>query len=310
MEVYQNKIVREKNDTIEITLKEGKTALVCLNGFQNSDTHDATSMMEYFNENFRSDYPSCEIIPVHLFYPAEKDTHSKKYFEKQIDTKLKELIKEDYNIILLGYSFSASLASKMAYKYRTHIMKLVLVAPVYDTVVNGMIPHYIKYAWKFHKLSKKYGKRAANTIGRKTTKGLPGLLIAIFHSVLADRHYFRKVTTDTLIIRGFDDILCTEHSLRKVDKKIKGEHMSYQYPKMSHGIMKSIKENGAVYDDILHFAFSTPRLYDDTKVKLETKVRIIEKYDEDGNRIPTFNEIFNQLDPNAAEEDRQDQDAY
>lgn len=309
MEVYQNKIVRERNDTIEIRRPETKTALVCLNGFQNSDTHDATSMMEYFDENFRSDFKECEIVPVHLFYPAEKETHHKRYFEKQIDTKLKELIDNGYDIILLGYSFSASLASKMSVKYKAYVRKLILVAPVYDTVVNGMIPHYIKYAWKFHKLSKKYGKRAANTIGRKTTKGLPGLLISIFHSVLADRHYFRKVTCDTLIIRGFDDLLCTEHSLRKVDSKIKGQHLSYQYPKMSHGIMKSIRENGAVYDDILHFAFSTPRLYDDTKVKLEKKVRTIEKYDEDGNRIPTFNEIFTQLDPDAVEEERKDSDA-
>lgn len=297
MEIYE-----EKKEA-----KPAKTVLVCFNGFQNSDTHDATSLMDYFDSNFRSSYEIDEIKPVHLFYPGDKKSHRKGRMEKLARAAIEEEIQKGNDIILLGYSFSATLAAKMAKVYRKSIGKVIYVAPIYDTIVNGMIPHYIQYAFKFLRLMKKYGKRAANTIGRKTTKGLPGLLISILFTVLADRKYYHKTRQEALIIRGEEDMLCTEHSLKKVSKKIKAPHQVLLYPEMTHGIMKSVKENGKVYDDLLHFAFDTPLLLQNNPLKPKKKAKV--RYDIDGRPIPTFAEIFSELDPDAESEDRENSDA-
>ena len=295
-------VIKEQNDRIEIFKPLRKTVLLCTNGFQTTDTHDSLPMQEYFNTTFAKDFPDCEIALVKLFSPANKKTHKRKYFEEQLEQAIQKYIQQGYIIYLLGYSFSASLVAKMARKYQKYITRVILVAPVYDTIVNHMIPGYIKYAWKFHKLNKKYGKKVAKSIGRQTVQGLPGLLIAIFTSILANRKYFRKITQPTLLIRGQEDILCTEHSLKKVSRKIKGENEIYLYPKMNHGILKTVRLNGVVYEDILHFSFDTPYLIENN-AKIVTKVTkkesIKPKLDENGHEIPTFDQIFAEIDPEA-----------
>ncbi|MFA6829736.1 MAG: hypothetical protein WCR67_03425 [Bacilli bacterium] len=310
MEEYLNsvQVIKETDKKINIEKPTKKTVLFCLNGFQNSDVHDAVDMMDYFSSSFKEEFSVCEVVPVSLFIPADKKTHYHKLFEKKIAAAIVDYAARGYDIVLMGYSFSCALACKMEKKYRKFIKKLILVAPVYDTVINGMIPHYINYAWKFHKLCKRYGSRAANAIGRKTTKGLFGLLISIFSSILLNRHYFRKVTTDTLLIRGDDDLLCNEHSIKKISHILKGNHVLYRYPNMTHGILKSLKQNGIVYEDILHFSFGTPFLLQKKTLNVEKNKTSKVKYDEDGERIPTFMEIFSEIDPNADEETIQEQE--
>lgn len=296
-------VLKEININIETSKPHNKTVLLCLNGFQNSDTHDSTMMMDYFNEHFKKDFENCEVKTVSLFYPAKKETHHHKYFEKQIVNAIKTYSQEGYDIYLLGYSFSSSLACKMAHKYKNEVKRVVLVAPVYDTVKNGLIPHYIQYAYKFHKLTKKYGARMAKAIGRNTTEGMFGLLVSIFASILINRHYVRKVRQDCLVIHGDKDILCTDHSIEKVLNKVKGNTSFYSYKDMTHGIMKSLKENGIVYEDILNFCFNTPYLISKTcEEKTIENEEYQEALDEDGNRIPTFLEIFNEMDPEGEKE--------
>ncbi len=296
-------VVKEINSNIEIAKPNNKTVLLCLNGFQNSDTHDSTMMMDYFNSHFKGEFDGCEVKTVSLFYPAKKETHHHRYFEKQIVNEIKAYSQQGYDIYLLGYSFSSSLACKMAHKFKKEVKRVVLVAPVYDTVRNGLIPHYIQYAYKFHKLTKKYGARMAKAIGRNTTEGMFGLLVSIFSSILINRHYVRKVRQDALVIHGDKDILCTDHSIEKVLKKLKGNTSFYSYKDMTHGIMKSLKENGIVYEDILNFCFATPYLISKTceEKAIEIKERE-EALDEDGSRIPTFLEIFNEMDPEGEKE--------
>jgi pimeloyl-ACP methyl ester carboxylesterase len=311
METYLDsvEVFKENDPRVIVSKPVHKTALLCFNGFQNSDTHDATEMMDYFNKSFAKDYPDCVLVPVHLFYPADKASHHHKLFERRAREVIEEYIAKGYDLILMGYSFSGALACKLAKEYAAHIVKLILVAPVYDTILNGMIPHYIKYAWKFHKLSKKYGARAANAIGRKTTQGLFGLLCAILSSLVLNRHYFRKVSAPTLVIRGEDDLLCTQHSIRKVLHGLhKTPHLYYRYPGMTHGILKSIKANGIVYEDILHVSFATPFLLEKHAVDVEARKVSKIKYDEDGERIPTFTEIFSEIDPDADSETKQEQE--
>lgn len=309
METYEMKkdVIKTIDPDIVIQRPAKKTVLLCLNGFQNSDTHDATPMMDYFNGHFAKDYEGCEVVPVHLFYPARKETHHHRLFEKEISKYIQEYAGKGYDIILLGYSFSASLSCKMAHKYRKYVKRLILVAPVYDTIRNGLIPHYIKYAWKFHKLSKKYGARMAKAMGRNTTEGLFGLLVSIFSSILANRHYVRKVRQDALVIHGDKDLLCTDHSIDKVMKKLRGNVSYYSYSDMTHGIMKSLRENGIVYEDILNFCFDTPYLLS-RKEERKNVVMESEKLDEDGERIPSFSEIFTEMDPQGEEESLQEQD--
>jgi hypothetical protein len=112
-----------------------------------------------------------------------------------------------------------------------------------------------------------------------------------------------------LVIRGEDDLLCTQHSIRKVLHGLhKTPHLYYRYPGMTHGILKSIKANGIVYEDILHVAFSTPFLLEKHAVDVEARKVSKIKYDEDGERIPTFTEIFSEIDPDADSETKQEQE--
>ncbi len=308
-EKVEKDVIKTIDPDIVIQRPAKKTALLCLNGFQNSDTHDATAMMDYFNTHFHEEYSNCEVVPVHLFYPAKKETHHHGYFEKQISKAIGEYSSKGYSIILMGYSFSSSLACKMATRYKKNVSRVILVAPVYDTVRNGLIPHYIKYAWKFHKLAKKYGSRMAKAIGRNTTEGMFGLLVAIFSSILLNRHYVSRVRQDCLVIHGDEDILCTDHSIEKVMAKLKGNVSYYSYHKMTHGILKTLKENGIVYEDVLNFSFDTPYLLKREEVKRNLTIENEEtKYDEDGERIPSFLEIFNEMDPQGEEESLKEQE--
>lgn len=298
-----SQITKERNSNIKIFRPFRKTVLICTNGFQTTDTHDSLPMQEYFNSNFKEEYKDCEIVLVKLFSPSDKKTHKMKVFEENLDNILQEYVKKDYDIILLGYSFSAALVAKMAKKYYQNISRVILVAPVYDTIVNNMIPSYIKYAWKFHKLNKKYGKKVSKAIGRQTVVGLPGLLIAIFGSILKNRKYFKSIKQPVLLIRGDEDILCTTHSIKRVKRALQGENMLYTYEGMTHGILKTVKLNGIVYEDILNFCFDTPYLIQKEEDVLFTKSEEINKvkYDDDGNYIPTFAEIFAEIDPNEDE---------
>ncbi len=301
MEVIQ--VIKERNPKIEVYKPLRKTVLLCTNGFQTTDTHDSLPMQEYFNNSFKKDFPECEIALVKLFEPSQTKTHRHLSFEHELDKKIQEYIQKGYNIYLMGYSFSAALVCKMAKKYQKDVLRVILVAPVYDTILNHMISGYIKYAWKFHKLNKKYGKKVSKAIGRQTVKGLPGLLLAILFSILQNRKYFKKVEQPTLLIRGKEDILCTEHSIKKITRKIKGEKETYLYPKMSHGILKSVRLNGIVYEDVFHFCFDTPFYLENSvqfvqPVKKEEKEEKV-KLDEDGYVIPTFGEIFSQIDPSG-----------
>ncbi len=303
-------VIKEKNPAIAFSSPVRKTVLLCLNGFQNQDTHDSLPMKEYFESQFQKDRENCEIHCVQLFMPAEKKTHHHAHFERALRQDIESYIRKGYDIQLLGYSFSAALAAKMCHRYRKNISRVIFVAPVYDTIFNHMISGYLKYAWKFHKLAKKYGSRMAKTMGRQTTKGLMGLLVSIFSSILLNRHYFRNIRCDTLLIRGDADTLCTEHSLKKVRSKLRGENVLYLYPGLTHGILKNVKLNGIVYEDILHFSFNTPFILEKSTKEIDAirHEEVTVYYDEDGEPIPTFGEIFHGLDPDADTETRLDQE--
>ena len=63
-------------------------------------------------------------------------------------------------------------------------------------------------------------------------------------------------------------------------------------------MLKTVRLNGVVYEDILHFAFDTPFLIQKKEeIKQAKTLQAVRKLDEDGEEIPTFGEIFNSLDP-------------
>ena len=304
----ERKVIKEKDPGFDFRPPTKKTVLLCTNGFQNADIHDSTAMREYFEQSFAKDFPLCEIVPVQLFLPAVPKTHHSHLYEKILEEKISEYEKKGYDIVLMGYSFSAALASKLQVRHGQSIRKLILVAPVYDTVVNNMIAGYIQYVLKFRRLVKKYGPAIAKAMGRETTKGMIGLLLSILRSVLGCRGFYRKVTCDTLIIHGEEDELSTVHSLKKIRSRMKGRSLLYVYPGMNHGILKMVRDNGIVFEDILSYAFGTPHLLEadvETKKEEEKKVAL----DEEGEPIPTFSEIFQELDPDFESERKEDQGA-
>lgn len=297
------KITKHINPDIRITTPEKKTVLICANGFLTTDTHDSIARHEYFDKSFKKDFPQCEIAPATLFEPSIRKTHRHSHYEKAYRSVIEEYIHKGYDIILLGYSFSGALTAKRANAYKDHIKKVILVAPIYDTFINNRIPGYLRYAYKFHKLRKKYGKKVSSAICRETTVGRVRTLFEILVSIRINRRYFRKISVPTLIIHGSEDLLSTDHAIRKIRKKIKGDHELFVYDKMTHAIRKSVRSNGVVFEDALHFAFNTPYLIEsETTVKRKEKQARKVSLDEDGNVIPTFGEIFEELKPYTDEE--------
>lgn len=297
-----NQVVKMVDQSISFVTPTKKTVLICANGFQTTDTHDAAPIRDYFVQNFQQDYPDCEVVPVLLFEPSDTKTHHKKIYEQRLSSAIEKYIDLGYDIMLMGYSFSGSLVSKMAYVYREHVSRVILVAPIYDTIMNNMIPGYLKYAKKFSQLQKKYGNKVSKAMGRQTVNGMFPLLVSIFLSILANRRYMRKITQETLVIRGLEDVMFTDHALKKVVSHLSAPHNVYLYPKTTHGCLKSVRLNGAVFEDILHFAFNTPFLLNtDSNIVVQEK-KTSEKavsLDADGEEIPTFGEIFMELDPDC-----------
>lgn len=298
----EKQVVKMIDQTISFNTPSKKTVLICANGFQTTDAHDATPIHDYFVENFQKDYPNCEVVPVLLFEPANRKTHRKKKFEQRLRKEIEHYIELDYDIMLMGYSFSGALISKMAHVYRDHVVRVILVAPIYDTILNNMIPGYIKYIRKFSKLQKKYGNKVSKAMGRQTVSGLLFLLVSIFFSILSNRRYFKKITQDTLVIRGEEDVMFTPHSLKKVTARLHCPHNVYLYPKAGHGCLKSARLDGPIFEDILHFAFNTPFLLKTaTNIVVQEQKKQVQKvyFDADGEQIPTFGEIFEELDPDC-----------
>jgi len=291
-------VIKESNPKIEIRKPAKKTVLLCFNGFQNSDTHDALPMADYFQKAFKGE-SDFDVVPVRLFSPSEKKTHHPRYFEKEARKAIEKYHALGYDVALMGYSFSCSLACKMQAKY-PFIHRMILAAPIYDTILRNMIPHYIRYAMKFAKLKKKYGSRVSKVMGRQTTKGMIGLLLSIMNSILQDRKYIRKVKDcDVLLLWGEEDLLCTEHSVTKFKDLLSCEKMLYRYPTLDHCLIKSLRDDGAVYEDVFHFVFGTPYKIEKSTLSVSpsTHRRVRVKYDEDGEPIPTFAEIFSSMDP-------------
>lgn len=268
-----------------------KTVLICANGLQTTDTHDATGIKDYFTEKFQADYLLCEIATVLLFKPGVTKTHRHKKYESILKSAIEEYIKKGYDIILTGYSFSCALVSKMACIYQKHVLKVILVAPIYDTILNNMIPAYLSYARKFSKMNKKYGKRISKAMGRQTVKGMVGLLFSILVSVLQNRKYIRKLKTDSFIIRGTADEMCSLHAFEKIKTHLEGNYQTALYEKMAHTILKSVRFNGIVYEDILSFAFNTPHLIPRSEENF-TKVTASE------NQL-TIPDIYLAIDPDS-----------
>ena len=50
------KLTKTKVQGIEYKKPVNKTAILCSNGFQNSDIHDSYQLIEYFSRNFKTDF--------------------------------------------------------------------------------------------------------------------------------------------------------------------------------------------------------------------------------------------------------------
>ncbi len=79
---------------------------------------------------------------------------------------------------------------------------------------------------------------------------------------------------------------------------------------MTHGILKTIKDNGIVFEDILHYSFDTPFILEKNtqNVVKKQEVKSTVKYDSDGEVIPSFNEIFTDIDPDGDKETSREQE--
>lgn len=289
------------DEGVSFEAPKGKVALLCSNGFMTTDTHDCLALKEYFDQQFKAEHPEFEVVPVTLFEASIKKTHHHKLYQKRYEEKIEEYISKGYRLVLLGYSFSCALTAKMARKYQENVDKVILVAPIYDCIMNNMIPGYLKFASKFNKLKKKYGKKLSRSLGRDTVKGMIGLLISIFCSILKNRKHMRKISQPTLLLRGNEDTICSEHTINKVRSFVSGHSAYIEYDKMTHTCMKTVRLNGVLFEDALHFTFATPLLIEQDEELCSNKKEREAFYDEEGEKLLSFDEIFAFLDPDSSD---------
>ena len=97
-------VTKTIDDQIKIFSPLEKTVILCCNGFQTTDTHDALPMCEYFRSAYQKDYPLCEIVPVFLFRAIRKAIE-KSYLNKELKTRFKNITLRDIRLSFLVILF-------------------------------------------------------------------------------------------------------------------------------------------------------------------------------------------------------------
>ncbi len=181
-----------------------KKIILLVHGFMVHDSHDFT----WFNEYVINEFKDYEFKMVTLYDRKVSKTSKPKNMEKSLKKEVKKYLDLDYDVSLIGYSFSCNLVAKVAKDLK--LKGVIYFAPAIKLLKTKLFSMHLKNAFKALKLRLKHGKKKAKKIMDRTkTSGIVLLSLHISLTMLKYRKYF-KSNVPFLILRGTEDTYCLQ----------------------------------------------------------------------------------------------------
>lgn len=194
-----------------------KTVVICIHGLIKNNYHDFEEFKKYIDDQ-NTDYE----VYLHYLYQIDKPKtfHYRKMY-KNLEKVISNYEKQNYNIILIGYSFSCGLCAKMNKKHK--ISKIILISPVTKIFNKSGMKVYIKTFFK--SLKKKAlminNKERIKKAKRMNTFYLPELLFSCLSTLRHTNRSFKKIKCPTLIYYGDSDEFTKLKYVKKIYDQIK-----------------------------------------------------------------------------------------
>lgn len=217
-------------------MNKNKT-IVYIHGFKRNGIDDFEQMHEYFDK-YSSEY---NLINLTYFDNYDKSTFKSKYLKSIINETLEKLSDQE-EVILIGYSAGAIVASLISSKLPEKInIKLFAITPPVKIVMAKWIPLLLKQNSKHRKLRKKMGKERYNTLRAKREENKVSekypISIGIYINKLRKMHQSKllKEKDATYLLAETDFFVNTP----KVSKKLKRRNREFEIKDFQHDLLLS-----------------------------------------------------------------------
>ena len=229
-----------------------KTVVICLHGLIKDAPHDFTAFKQYVEESN---------IDVKVELPMLYDITNPKTFKfktkcRKIDAMIANYEEQDYDIILIGYSFSTGLCAKMCKKHK--IKKIILVSPVIKIISRKGIKFYLKTIIKSFKSKTKarINKKRRDRLKKLHSLYLFDLLMSCFHDIHKTKRSYKYINCPTMLMYGNNDEITYLKHLRYIHKKVKKTNYFEVdfYNNANHVFIMSTKiDKTSYYNDMIRF---------------------------------------------------------
>lgn len=192
-----------------------KKIVLLAHGFMIHDSHDLTWFYNYVSQS--EEFKNYEFQLIKLYNRKIGKTSRPKTMEKHLSDIVKSYLKKDYDVTLVGYSFSCPLIAKVARDLK--LKGVIHIAPAIKLIKTNLLTMHIKNALKTLKLKIKHGnKKAKKIMDRTKTSGIVVLSFHIALTMLKYRKYF-KSKTPIVILRGKEDTYSRQDDIVWILKK-------------------------------------------------------------------------------------------
>lgn len=196
-----------------------KKIILLAHGFMVHDSHDFTWFYEYISKEFK-DY---EFKMIYLYDRKIGESSKPKNMIRYLKSEVQKYLDLDYDVSLIGYSFSCNLVAKVAKDLK--LKGVIYFAPAIKLLKTKLFSMHVKNAFKTLKLRLKHGKKKAKKIMDRTkTSGVVLLSLHISLTMLKYRKYF-KSNVPFLIIRGTEDTYCLQDDVTWILKNTSAAHV-------------------------------------------------------------------------------------
>jgi esterase/lipase len=233
-----------------------RRVLICFHGFQVSRTHDFTQFKAFFEEN--NPKPGFfEVALVSLYDFGDPKTYKPRLMIRRAEEAVESYRKKGYVIYLLAYSFSATIAARLAVEY-PEIQKITLVSPTISLLKTGILRGYLKLLRKYLRMKRRLKPRLNDSQKAKVKKegGMFKLAWAIARIIHQNRHYLKKVSCKVFMLKGQEDELSVGNTFTSIAKETSRAISSTTiYPGGDHVMIINLATGRKAYCDILSFNF-------------------------------------------------------
>lgn len=183
-----------------------KRIVLLAHGFMVHDSHDFNCFYEYVKDN--PSFQGCEFKLIKLYDRTIGKTSKPKTMENALKNEIISYLNQEYEVSLIGYSFSCNLVAKVAKDLK--LKGVIYFAPAIKLLKTKLFSMHVKNAFKALKLHMKHGKvKAKKIMDRTKTSGVVLLSLHISLAMIKYRKYF-KSDIPFLILRGLDDTYCLQ----------------------------------------------------------------------------------------------------